>query len=619
MASCVQCGSSMPDGAVFCGGCGARVGVAPTAPPSLPRDGTVPGSPLSSALAPGGVKTTEAAPLIEPTRPDAPKPADLPIAGAPKKQRHLPAGTVVDHKYSIERVLGEGGMGVVYLARDMNTGLEIVLKAVRPELAHRADVRERTLAEGRALARIDHPNVVHLNAVVVDDAGLWLVMQYIEGEPLDRTIRKLSEQGRAMPVAEALAVFRQIALGVGAAHRENIIHRDLKPANVLIRAKDRVAKVTDFGIAKSESDAAREHTKGIVGSLWYMSPEQVTGRRDLDARVDIYALGILLYQMLVGRVPFDADSDYEIMRMHAQTPMPRVREARPDVTQELDDLVQKCSAKDRANRFASCDDLIAAIDALSAKAPLPTSPGTIPSAPAASKEAPATGMSASSTVGAPAKGRSNALIVGVVATAFAGLGVLLVLLGVVPGLSRDPPPKPTSSATTATSAKVESKPSATASAPIAPTSATIASLAGTWTGNGRTLEAVVSGDVLELRVATPSEFAPQDYIAGEARFSLRASPEPNVFFVDDHLRPKPLANASFDPRSRSTCQEVWHDVGGEKLRARFDGTRISVELAKIDVEATNFVLDKQDKTKIVDCVGLAKLKAAKVVSVIERK
>ena len=163
--------------------------------------------------------------------------------------------------------------------------------------------------------------------------SLWLVMQYIDGESLEhdasrgyaeraparcRSPRRSRSSARSPPASAPRT-------------REGVIHRDLKPANILIRSKDGVAKVTDFGIAKVEADAraGRGQTKGIIGSLWYMSPEQVTGRRDLDKRVDIYALGIVLYEMLVGRVPFDAESDYEIMRLHAEAPMPLRRRRAP--------------------------------------------------------------------------------------------------------------------------------------------------------------------------------------------------------------------------------------------------------------------------------------------------
>src|SRR5262249_42878964 len=162
---------------------------------------------------------------------------------------------------------------------------------------------------------------------------LWLVMQYVEGESLETTIGKHVQSRQPMALAEVLRIFRQVLAGVGAAHREGVIHRDIKPANILIRTKDGVAKVSDFGIAKVEEDAhaGRGQTKGIIGSLWYMSPEQVAGRRDLDKRVDIYALGIVLFEMLTGHVPFDAESDYEIMRLHTQAPVPWVSKMRKDV------------------------------------------------------------------------------------------------------------------------------------------------------------------------------------------------------------------------------------------------------------------------------------------------
>ncbi|MEJ7729483.1 MAG: serine/threonine-protein kinase [Polyangiaceae bacterium] len=259
-----------------------------------------------------------------------------PPAGAPRgapRPRHVAQGTVVDGKYRIERVLGEGGMGIVYLAVDVHTGVEVVLKAIRNELAHRPDMRERTLAEGRVIARIDHPNVVHLKAVVIDapvtpgeGESLWLVMQFVDGESLEERITRHAREHAQMPVPEVLRILAQVLAGMGAVHKGGIIHRDLKPGNILIRASDGVAKVSDFGIAKGEEDAraGRGQTRGIIGSLWYMSPEQVTGRRDLDKRVDVYALGIMLYEMLIGHVPFDAEDDQEIMRMHAAKPVPLV-------------------------------------------------------------------------------------------------------------------------------------------------------------------------------------------------------------------------------------------------------------------------------------------------------
>jgi hypothetical protein len=292
--------------------------------------------------------------------------AGEPAAPAPFGAGYLPKATVIDGKYEVDRVLGEGGMGVVYLARDVHTEMPVVIKSIRAELADTPEFRSRTLAEGRALARIDHPNVVRLNAVVVEPRGLYLVMQYIDGEPLDRLIARWVSARAHMPLAPALSIFRMILRGVGAAHGEGLIHRDLKPANVLVRAKDGVAKVTDFGIAKGEEDAkaGRGLTQGIIGSLSYMAPEQVRGVRDLDKRVDIYALGILLFELLTGRVPFEAPSDYELMRMQAESPLPSILSFRPDLPASLDAALQRACAKDRARRFSSTDEFLAALEGL---------------------------------------------------------------------------------------------------------------------------------------------------------------------------------------------------------------------------------------------------------------
>ncbi len=592
----------------------------------------------------------------------------------------VPAGTLIDGKYSIVRLLGQGGMGVVYLARDIHTDVDVVLKAVRTELAHRPDVRQRTLAEGRVLAQIDHPNVVHLKAVVVDDKSLWLVMQYIEGESLDRTIDRHVAQKTHMPLGEALRLFRQIASGIAAAHAEGVIHRDLKPANVLLRKKDRVAKVTDFGIAKAqhEDSTGRVQTRGVIGSVWYMSPEQVTGRRDLDERVDIYALGIVLFQMLTGRVPFDADSDYEIMRAQAEKPLPLAASLRPDVPPSVDALLQKLCAKKREDRFASCEEVLAALDRIEAELAAPgvtalppasrsppaaaqtppndaTSPDAAPP-PGASRDLTAPPVastrdlrhvpgSASTTPAAdrprtsdrpsagpapqaekPARRLGVWIALGLVVAA-AGSVATLVVAGVLPPPSTwmGAPTPPRGSATsevplTATvTATATATVTASATATAAPPPSAFDALVGTWVGSGdRTLEAVKVADAIELRVKDPAQFAPAPYEAGEARIVLRRVPgQENMFAVEDRLRPDPPVAYPFHPeRARATCQDIRTELGGAPLRATFDGGRLSVELVKIEPGRPNFVFEKG---QTISCVGLSKLRASKVVSVLTRK
>lgn len=278
----------------------------------------------------------------------------------------LLAGDIVDGKYQIERVLGEGGMGIVYLAKDITTEVPIVLKAIRAEYLFKDEYRERVRREARALARMDHPNVVDLKAVIPWQGTLILAMQYVDGKSLDKILAEHKARNTLMPVKQALDVFRQVAEGLAAVHAEGVIHRDLKPGNIMIRTRDGLAKVMDFGLAKTEDDVRTEKkvTTGIIGSLWYMAPEQIEGRPELDRRVDLYSLGILLHEMLIGRVPFDGPTSLSIMQQHIQAAIPSVHAARSEIPVGVDSIVARLCAKRPVDRFASCEELIAALDSL---------------------------------------------------------------------------------------------------------------------------------------------------------------------------------------------------------------------------------------------------------------
>ncbi len=587
-ARCPACGDVAIAGSTFCTSCGAKFVTA-----------TVPGEPPVEALAP---KTP-----------------------AEEKPERVPPGTVIDNKYKVDRVLGEGGMGVVYLAEDVHTGAFIVLKAVRPELVHRRDVRERTLGEGRVLARIDHPNVVHLNAVVEDTTGLWLVMQYIDGESLDKTIKRHTDAGERVAFTVALDIFRQVLLGVAAAHREGIIHRDLKPANVLVRRKDGVAKVTDFGIAKPEEQAriGQGKTKGIIGSLWYMSPEQVQGKKDLDKRVDIYSLGILLFELLTGRVPFNADSSYELMRMHVEDPLPKVTSIRRDAPPWIDDVLARACAKNRDERFGSAEEFLSTVDAHMPAQPthlpthLPQAGLTrIPSIPDATKigadlqpTAAGTSVTGPGTEGG-GRGWIYALV-GTLALGAGGVGVFLFLDDDDKPRHRTSNSAPSSTlGTTSTDGPPTSKPSAS-QAPRDP----LESVVGMWKSEaGTKFEGVRVGDAVEFRVVDAKQLAPSDYRDGEARFVLRAQAD-GTFRVEDKIRPQPPVGKTFDPKSRNTCQEVWTEIDGRPLKATFDGTRLTVAFAKIAPRAKNFTVEDD---VIVACSGLRDVGASQGSTVLER-
>jgi serine/threonine-protein kinase len=593
-ARCAKCGHPASARDTFCTSCGA---------------------PIESATTPG-----------EP----APEAFETPLeAGASEPPaRHVAAGTLIDNKYKVDRVLGEGGMGVVYLAEDVHTGAFVVLKAIRPELAHRKDIRDRTLAEGRALARIDHPNVVHLNAVVEDASGLWLVMQFIDGESLDKTIKRYKAEGHAIAFTVAIDIFRQILHGVAAAHREGVIHRDLKPANVLVRRKDGVAKVTDFGIAKPEEQArvGQGKTKGIIGSLWYMSPEQVQGRRDLDKRVDVYALGILLFELLTGRVPFDAESSYDLMRKHVEEPLPKAVAERPDLPAWVDDVLARACAKNRDERFSSCDELLSAIEVhVPARATaLISGPHTRVEVggptPKAQTADPAPTAAATSVTAAAEAGGSRAWLWALGAAALLGAGAIGAWKA---GLFEAAPPKKpkpiASDGDTSAELTASAPPSSSAAAPQAP----LDKLVGRWRSEaGTDFDAVRVGDAVEFRVVDEKQFAPSDYRAGEARFTLRGGAA-NAFTVEDNIRPKAPDHKddagkeiTFSPRSRTSCQEVWTAQGGRPLVATLDGARLSVDFVRILPDQSVF---KVEGTEVVGCVNLRRSPVSRARTVLTKQ
>lgn len=619
---CAACGGSNEAGSSWCTSCGKPLGAGVAK--------TSPGEPAAAAFEVGPAIKTEpsSGPLV------SEKPATV------AKQDPLAAGSIIDNKYKLVRVLGEGGMGIVYLAEDIHSGIQIVLKAMRPELSHRKDVRERTLAEGRTLARIDHPNVVHLNAIVADHTGLWLAMQYIDGESLDKTIKRYRGENHFVSFTVAMDIFRQILDGVAAAHREGVIHRDLKPANVLVRRKDGVAKVTDFGIAKPEEQArvGQGNTKGVIGSLWYMSPEQVQGRRDLDKRLDIYALGILLFELLTGSVPFQAESSYEIMRLHVEEPLPRVLDRRKDAPAWVDRILARACAKKREDRYHSCEEFLADIDremgsgmrpAAGATRILPSLPAPEPTqsdeaakpvegglatkqpAPKADPpkgkepksvelERPSSAAQTNPAVEGSSKLPKLAIVVGLLLAAAAG-GYFLLRAPESKPKPKTQSSSPVEAETTSSSLPADA---ATASASAAGSSTRVpdpmATLVGRWKSEGGTdFDAVRVGDTVEFRVVDPAQFAPVEYAVGEARFTLRVGSPAGTFKVEETMRP--FFNEPFDPKARTTCQEIWTEVEGKPLLATLDGEALRVDFARATFSPSMAVVKDG---KVVKCQSL---------------
>jgi hypothetical protein len=264
-------------------------------------------------------------------------------------------------RYHVERELGVGGMATVYLARDIKHDRHVAIKVLRPELSHSLG-SERFLREIRIVAKLQHPHILGLIDSGEADGMLYYVMPYVQGESL-RT--RLAREGE-LPVSEAVWVLREIAGALAHAHAQQIIHRDIKPENVLFTAKH--AQVADFGIARAVTEAASEGpitATGIVfGSPAYMAPEQAASDPTMDHRADIYAFGVLAYEVLTGIPPFTAPSAVQLVAAHMTRQPDPLSRHRPGVPEALEEVVTRCLAKRPADRFQKAEDIVAKLDAL---------------------------------------------------------------------------------------------------------------------------------------------------------------------------------------------------------------------------------------------------------------
>jgi serine/threonine protein kinase len=258
--------------------------------------------------------------------------------------------------YRIEGKIGEGGMGVVYKAIDVTLERPMALKILAPELNREPELIERFQAEAKAQANLNHTNIATLyNFINVD--GNWLIaMEYVEGESLEQLIQRK----QVLQYQDALPLFKQALQGIGFAHRFGVIHRDIKPANIMVN-RHGIVKVMDFGIAKALGVKRLTRTGTALGTVAYMSPEQIRNQ-NVDIRSDIYSLGVTLYQMLTAHLPFESDSDFQMQYDHVHTPPPPLSLYYPYVPPGVEAAVLKAVEKDPANRFRSVEEFAAALD-----------------------------------------------------------------------------------------------------------------------------------------------------------------------------------------------------------------------------------------------------------------
>ena len=254
--------------------------------------------------------------------------------------------------YKITGTLGEGGVGMVYKAVDTMLDREVAIKVLRPELASQTSIVERFRSEAVTLAKLSHPNIATLYSLLRQGDDLFMVLEFIQGETLDRMLY----QRGPLPVYEAIPFFCQALEGIDYAHERGVVHRDIKPGNLMV-TENGILKVLDFGIARLLGSDRATRTGNIIGTLEYMSPEQVRGL-EADPRSDVYGLGILLYEILTGRLPFESENDFELMKMQTEMEPMAPRSLNPKIPPDLEAAILKALAKNADERFPNAGDFL---------------------------------------------------------------------------------------------------------------------------------------------------------------------------------------------------------------------------------------------------------------------
>jgi eukaryotic-like serine/threonine-protein kinase len=301
--------------------------------------------------------------------------------------------------YTVMSLIGEGGMGRVYRGLDTMVSRDVAIKALHPALAADPELVERFRAEATTMAKLQHPNICQLYALLQETGQFYMIMEFVDGETLEARLKRYGRQ----ELKPALHLACEILTGFKYAHSRGVIHRDIKPANIMITT-DGSVKIMDFGIARVMGTSRMTLTGRLVGTPSYMSPEQITNAA-IDARSDIYSLGIVLFQMLTGEVPFRRTSDFAVLQAQVLDQPPSPREIVGNVPPAVEAILVKALAKAPADRFQSAAEFLEAIQSAvagtSAVGPQTRVPGRPPAVAAAVTTAPANPAEAAPSVAAP--------------------------------------------------------------------------------------------------------------------------------------------------------------------------------------------------------------------------
>ncbi|MGH2593998.1 MAG: protein kinase domain-containing protein [Anaerolineae bacterium] len=264
-------------------------------------------------------------------------------------------------KYHCVEFIGHGGMAEVYRAVDIELDRVVALKVLHPFLGSEEGFMERFRREARTLASLQHPNIVQIYDSGLQDFNSFVVMEYVPGPTLKDRLRELNARGEQMPIPEVRRIFDALFAALRYAHRAGIVHRDLKPNNVILANDGRVV-LTDFGLAKIIGSAIHTASMAMIGTPAYMAPEQAQAGA-VDLRSDLYSLGVILFELLTGRLPFEAETPFAMITKHTQESLPRVSKLRRDLPRSLDRVLLTATAKDPAERFQIVDRFAEALNA----------------------------------------------------------------------------------------------------------------------------------------------------------------------------------------------------------------------------------------------------------------